>query len=408
MHKSLALAVALACLAPGVASAQQTRAELLQQQRAERARQLQTYVPNRLERGLLYLEEKRVFERLGQGLSGIYPRIGGFTTGSGIALGVGFRHALPGSDSFEVDVSGAASMKAYKALDFSVRAPALLAGVLELEGGTHWWDYTQEDFFGLGESSRSDRTSYRYEGLLVNMLARVRPRKWKWLSFGEEVGYLRNDLASGTDPRFPSVEETFTDEEAPGLERQPRLLFTRGFVDLDFRDQPRNTRSGGRVFLQIGTGRDQDVSREFSYRRTDLEAIQVFPIFDKKRVFAIRFTASHVDPLSEGGRVPFFLSPTIGGNDTLRSYRELRFRDATYVLLNGEYRWEAFAGLDLALFWDGGDVGTTLEHISLNDFKTGWGFGLRFNTARAVFLRLDVGTGGPEGSRIFLKWNPVF
>jgi outer membrane protein assembly factor BamA len=305
-----------------------------------------------------------------------------------------------------VDASAAISTRGYKALDFRVRAPTLFHGRLELTGATRWWDYTQEDYFGLGESSRADRTSYRYEALAVNGTARIRPTRW--LSFGEELGYLRPDISSGTDGRLPSLEERFSDAEAPGLTRQPRLLYTRGFVDLDYRDQPGNTRGGGRVLFQVGTGRDQDPSREFSYRRTDLNVLHVFPIFDKKRQFAIRFAAAHVDPLNENGRVAFFLSPTLGGSDTIRSYREQRFRDASYVLLNGEYRWEAFSGLDLALFWDGGEVGTQLQQIRLKDFKMGWGVGMRFNTNRSVFMRLDAGFGGPEGMRVFWKFGPAF
>jgi outer membrane protein assembly factor BamA len=402
------LASALLCVwfAPAAAFGQQTRAELLEQARAERARSLAPYTPNTLEQGLLYLDEKRIIERLGQELTGIYPRIGGFTTGSGATLGVGFRHALPGTDDFEVDFSGAMSARGYKSLDFQVRAPDLFKGRLELNGGTRWWDYTQEDYFGLGESSITNRSDYRYIGLGVNLVARLRLSRW--FSFGEELGYLRPDIMEGTDDRFRSTEEVFTDAEAPGLDRQPRLVYTRGFVDVDYRDQPGNTRSGGRVLLQIGTGRDQDPSREFSYRRTDLEVQHVFPIFDKKRNFAIRFAAAHVDPLNDDGRVAFFLSPTIGGSHTVRSYRELRFRDATYVLLNAEYRWEAFSGLDMALFWDGGDIGTKLEQISLNEFKTGWGFGLRFNTNRRVFLRMDAAFGGPEGARFYWKYSPAF
>ena len=406
MVRLLALAAVFVCLAQANAFGQQTRAELLEQERAERARSLAPYSPNPIERALLYLDEKRIIERLGQELTGIYPRIGGFTTGSGFALGVGVRHALPGTDDFEVDLSAAMSAKGYKSLDFHVRAPALLRGRLELDGGTRWWDYTQEDYFGLGESQASSRSDYRYLGLGVNLVARF--RLYRWLSVGEDVGYLRPDIEDGTDDRFPSTGESFTDEEAPGLARQPRLVYNRSFVDFDYRDQPGNPRGGGRVLFQIGTGRDQDPSREFSYRRTDLDVMHVFPIFDKKRNFAVRFAAAHVDPLNAGGRVAFFLSPTIGGSHTVRSYRELRFRDATYVLLNGEYRWEAFSGLDLALFWDGGDVGTTLEQIRLDELKTGWGFGLRFNTVRRIFMRIDAGFGGPEGPRLFFKFNPAF
>src|SRR5215204_3982938 len=167
MLRLFVLATLCVCLASRAASAQQTRAELLEQQRAERAEALEPYTPNALEKGLLYLDDKRIIERLGAGLTGIYPRFGGFTTGSGVTLGVGIRYALPGTDHFEVDASTAFSVRGYKALDFHVRAPALLKGRLELDGGTRWWDYTQEDFFGLGESSPSNRTDYRYLGLAV-------------------------------------------------------------------------------------------------------------------------------------------------------------------------------------------------------------------------------------------------
>jgi outer membrane protein assembly factor BamA len=406
MLRLFALATLCVCLVPAATAAQQTRAELLEQQRAERARSLEPYAPNKLEKALLYLDDKRVIERLGQGLSGIYPRFGGFTTGSGITLGVGYRYAVPGTKHWEMNASTAFSTRGYKALDLRVRAPGLLGGRLEVDGASRWWDYTQEEFFGLGESSVDERTNYRLLGYEVNAVGRYRVHRL--FSIGGEVGYLRPRLKEGTDDRFPTTDAVFTDAEAPGLTRQPHLLYTRTFLDLDYRDRPGNTRSGGRVLFQLGTGRDQDPSREFSYRRTDLEILHVFPIFDKKRNFAFHVAAAHVDPLTADGRVPFFLSPTIGGSNTIRSYLDLRFRDATYVVTNLEYRWEAFSGLDLALFWDGGDVGTTIEDIRADEYKTGWGFGLRFNTDRRVFLRMDMGFGGPEGARFFWKYNPAF
>jgi hypothetical protein len=45
--------------------------------------------------------------------------------------------------------------------------------------------------------------------------------------------------------------------------------------------------------------------------------------------------------------------------------------------------------------------------IDLSDLKTSYGFGLRFNTARSVFLRIDFGFGG-ESMRTFVKFNHVF
>ena len=48
--------------------------------------------------------------------------------------------------------------------------------------------------------------------------------------------------------------------------------------------------------------------------------------------------------------------PTLGGNDTLRGFRNYRFRGPHALLLQAEYRWELWSGLDGALFYDAGKV----------------------------------------------------
>jgi outer membrane protein assembly factor BamA len=400
------LLVLVTVSAPSLAFAQQTRAEQLERLRAEKAKLLAPHEPGKLEALLLWIEDRRVVERFRSGLTGLYPRIGGLPTGSGMALGATFRVAKP-DPKFVFEATGAATFKGYKQLDLIARLPRLAHDRVELIGGVGWWDYTQMRFYGLGADSRpEDRSSYRYEA--SHAQGEVRYRVTPWLSVGDEFGYLNTRIRSGTNPRYPSIEEKFTDEEAPGLENPPDLAYTRLYFDLDYRDQRRNTRSGGRYLLQWGLAYDQNPGGEFNYRRTDLFLEQVFPIFDKKRNFAVVMRAAHVDPLNTGGRVPFFLSPTIGGASTLRSFAEERFRAPTFILFNGEYRWEAFSGLDLALFFDAGEVGERLQDISIRDFKTGFGFGLRFNTNRRVFMRIDFGFGGPEGNRTFFKFGPAF
>ena len=151
--------------------------------------------------------------------------------------------------------------------------------------------------------------------------------------------------------------------------------------------------------------RDRD-SRNYDFNRIDVTAMHVIPIFDKKRGIALHAVASRIDPVG-GSRVPFFLMPTVGGADSLRGYREFRFRDAAAVTLNAEYRWEAFSGLDLALFVDAADVGPTWRSLVGAHLKSSWGMGFRFNTNRRVFLRIDV-AGGREGPRIWTALGPVF
>jgi outer membrane protein assembly factor BamA len=219
------------------------------------------------------------------------------------------------------------------------------------------------------------------------------------------AGVHRFDVARGTDPRVPSLEERFTETTAPGLETAPSLAYAEAGLGIDTRDEPGNTRGGGLYNVAVGLFRDRS-RHDVDFNRIDVTAMHVIPIFDKKRGIALHAVASRIDPVG-GSRVPFFLMPTVGGADSLRGYREFRFRDAAAVTLNAEYRWEAFSGLDLALFVDAADVGSTWRSLVGAHLKSSWGMGFRFNTNRRVFLRIDV-AGGREGPRIWTALGPVF
>jgi hemolysin activation/secretion protein len=107
-------------------------------------------------------------------------------------------------------------------------------------------------------------------------------------------------------------------------------------------------------------------------------------------------------------QVPFYFQPTIGGSTTVRGFADYRFRDEKAMYMNVEYRWEAFSGLDMALFSDWGKVATADEDLDFNDLKHGYGIGFRFNTYKNVFFRFDIGGGGGEGVHYFVKYSRVF
>src|SRR5688572_10944734 len=96
MHVATALLFGAALwVLPLAAYAQTTRAEALEQERAERAKQLRPYEPKRLEKLILDAEEGRL-RRLIAPHNGFFVEYG-YTykpTGSGIGFGGGFRHDL--------------------------------------------------------------------------------------------------------------------------------------------------------------------------------------------------------------------------------------------------------------------------------------------------------------------------
>ncbi len=378
-----------------------TRAEALEAQRA--ARELTPGVDRQtwLERALFFVEEKRVFQRLNPP-EGFYPRFGSIVNGSGFGVGGGYRRR-PARGRVLLDASGAWTLRDFRTAQGRVALrPA--GRPVELSAGSVWYDYPQGVFIGLGPASaRVDRVTYSLEGL--DTYAQVQAQKARRFVASGRVGLHRMTAGPGTDARFPSLEDRFTDVTAPGLRDPLTLTYAQASAGVDTRDQPRNTRGGGLYHASLGVfrGRNGD---NVNFNRVDVTALQVIPIFDKKRGVALRATATRIDPVGQS-RVPFFLMTTVGGGNSVRGFEEFRFRDAAAVTVNAEYRWEAFSGLDLALFVDAGNVGPTWRSIMGADLKTSWGGGFRFNTNRRVMLRIDLASGS-EGTRIWARLGPVF
>ncbi|MEP7115939.1 MAG: BamA/TamA family outer membrane protein [Acidobacteriota bacterium] len=408
MARLLSLLAGAWLLGAAVASAQSdapapaTRADALEAQREARERSLGTDPHNWLERTLFFVEDKHVIERLNPP-EGAYPRLGSVTNGSGFGLGAGYRERTAG-DRLLLDASGSWTYRDYKTIQARVVLRPVPTRPVELSAGSVWYDYTQEDFFGLGPASnRSDRVDYRLEGL--DTYAQLQARKAGWLVLRGRIGRQRTNVTAGTDPRFPTLATRFDEATAPGMSDPLTLFYAQTSAGIDTRDQPGNTRSGGLYDVTAALYRDRR-GDHFDFTRLDLRALHVFPIFDKKRGFAVRAAASRIDP-DGASLVPFYLMPTIGGSDSIRSFRDFRFRDATSVNFNAEYRWEAFSGLDLALFVDAGDVGPSWHALVGDRLRTAWGGGFRFNTNRRVFLRIDI-ADGREGLRLWVKFGPVF
>ncbi len=400
---ALVVLAVLALVGPLPLSAQ-SRAEELRQRRQAKSGTLQAPERGGLENGLYKFENQRLLERFAKGYKSFHPKLGGLATGSGFALGVEYLSDDLAEKGIVFRVAGQASPVGYQLYEFQLAAPELLDNRFLLDFTARHRNYPQEDFFGIGaESQRKNRTNYRLEDTLIQGTAGVRPIDW--LAVGVRGGALHTNTGVGTDTRYPSIELVFDDSRAPALDQQPSYLQIGAFVDIDYRDQPLNPRSGGQYKLEW-TSFDDRASELFGFKRVDAEIRQYIPFFNLRRVIAFRAKTSLVDSKS-GNRVPFFMQPTLGGSDDLRGFREFRFRDQNLFLMNLEYRWEAFSGLDMAIFGDAGKVFARRADLGFGDLEADIGFGARFNSVNGVFFRLDTGFSN-EGTRIFWKFGHVF
>lgn len=378
-------------------STEPSRAEALQQAREDKAGNLEPPKRTFLERGVAQFKDRRVMERFQEGFHGFHPILGGIRSGSGFGGGTyienhGIRASLQGS------------LKGYQKYEVRFTVPQIISERFFADFRATYRDYSQERFFGSGKESRKeDQTNYRLED--TNYVGRFGFTPAKHVKAGVIAGWLATNVGSGTSTRLPSIESVFGNDDAPGMTNQPDYLQTGAFLEIDYRDQPNNPRSGGRYATSWTSFQDRKLG-QYDFDQYDAEVSQYFPFFNQRRVFVIRGKTTLTNTAA-GQEVPFFMQPTLGGSEDLRGFREYRFRDRNMVVLNAEYRWEAFSGLDLAAFADAGQVAARASDIRFSDFEKAYGVGFRFNTAKGVFLRMDVGLSR-EGQRLFMKFGHVF
>ena len=386
-------------------SGQTTRTEIIEKQREDKAATLATYKPGRLEKLLMNAEDGKL-KRLVAPYNGFYVGYGYSykPTGSGFALGGGFRHDLFDRRARVVFEAGQ-SYRNYNMVRGDFSLPRLAQGRLEAGVEGVYRRQPQDDYFGPGPDSRERIASATCTRTPSSTGARSSPFG-RGSRIGTRAGRIAPDIGSGTDDLIPSIEELFDDEAAPGLNEQPAFLFGEGFAEIDYRDEPGHTRAGGHYTLSLRGYSDRDLD-QYGFRAVDMRLQQFVPIFDKKRVFAFQLVVSGSDATT-AGRVPFYMQPTLGGGQTLRSERDYRFRDTHMLLMNAEYRWEAFSALDMALFTDWGKVAPKFSDLDFSDLEHAYGIGFRVVAAQNVIFRLDIATGGSEGIRYMFKFSKVF
>jgi outer membrane protein assembly factor BamA len=294
-------------------------------------------------------------------------------------------------------------LHSYQKYEFRFKAP-LPGKLLFADFGATYRDFSQERFFGSGPTSRKeDQTNYRLED--TNYLGRFGLTPARNVKAGVIGGWLKTNVGSGTNTLSPSIEKRFDAVEAPALSNQPNYLQTGAFVEADYRDQPGNPRSGG-FYSASWTSFDDRKLGLYGFDQVNIEAQQYIPFFNHRRVIALRAKTT-LTQTPDGQEVPFFMQPTLGGSEDLRGFREYRFRDRNVMVFNAEYRFEAFSGLDLAAFADAGNVAPRARDLKFSQLKTSYGVGFRFNTAKSVFLRADLGFSN-EGKRLFIKFGHAF
>jgi outer membrane protein assembly factor BamA len=372
-----------------------TRAAVLAQAQAEKAKQLHPYVPGKAEHYIDYAEQI-----LTTGLK-FHPFFQSAYSGGGFTLGAGYRAYVGAYNS--VDVRGSITLSGYKRVEAEFLAPRLFdrRGVLSVVAG--WREATQVGFYGIGtETVETARANYGFQQPYGQATLTVRPRR-RLLLFraGAEASQWEQTPGSGS---HPSVEQVYTPTTLAGLSAKVTYLHSQGTVALESRESPGYARRGG--FLGVTFHDFTDPDSLYGFKQIDYEAIQHIPILREAWVLSFRGAVSTTG-LKSGELIPFFMLPSVGGGSSLRGFSSWRFRDRNSMELQAEWRVMVNRYIDTAVFYDTGKVTARTSDLNFDDLKQDYGIGIRFHGPLATPLRIDFATGG-EGFHIVWSASAVF
>jgi outer membrane protein assembly factor BamA len=169
-------------------------------------------------------------------------------------------------------------------------------------------------------------------------------------------------------------------------------------MTIDTRDFPGHP-TRGVVLRGVAARYDERSTGLTSFDRYEGEAASFLPIAGGRVVLATHAWVVQSDA-KDGRFVPFFLQPSLGGVNTLRSYTDYRFHDDNMAVANIEARIAMMTHLDFAVFADGGNVAKRVQDLNLD--KRSYGAGLRLHTRRETFAMMDV-ANGEEGWKVLFR-----
>jgi outer membrane protein insertion porin family len=155
---------------------------------------------------------------------------------------------------------------------------------------------------------------------------------------------------------------------------------------------------------------------DWDYWKYWFEARYYTPLDFLTSLFERNFTVEDVPPIiaarmiigDSDGYLPWAVDYTLGGDNTLRGYKEKRFRGDQLFLANAEMRLPVHKSASLVFFYDIGRAWDSYrgEKLDFGDMADGYGIGVRVHTPLGN-LRLDFAQGDDE-SRVHFGFGEMF
>jgi hypothetical protein len=162
--------------------------------------------------------------------------------------------------------------------------------------------------------------------------------------------------------------------------------------------------AGGLAAAFAGRVHRLDPGDDFS--RYGVELQYFVRLGDGPRVLATRFHAEAVTGTRD--QVPLTELPRLGGASFLRGYPGDRFRDRVAAFGSGEYQWDLSRLVDASLFVDAGRVFPSLQEVTVENLRVGFGGALSVHTDSDFLLQASLATSIDGGLLFNLAFNRAF
>jgi outer membrane protein assembly factor BamA len=338
-------------------------------------------------------------------LWGIFPA-GGYSESSGLRYGFTFssRDVLTKGERFRVKSTW--STNHYRTHEISYDFPGDFGIFKDAVILAHYKRKPRQSFYGLGNKTSDDFEASvfleetRFQAIWAHSLILQN------LKLGLDLSYSNYNLYDGEDPDHFGDLEAVRDSFDLALEVLSDTRIITGGISLihDWRDRIGRPGRGGfqavSLYYSKGTGSTSEI--EYLTLKIDLRQYIEFYL---KRMLSFRIYLEASDPLENSPPLPYYLRPSLGGEELLLGFEDRRFIENGLALAVVEYRYPILGMLDAYVFYEQGRVFEAIsEQFTFDNWKYSTGFGLKAWTDEDVILNIAVAFSG-ESPQFYIMFT---
>ena len=258
-------------------------------------------------------------------------------------------------------------------------------------------------FYGIGNEAMGPEVRHRQQLLRAKTALELRPVA----DLHVRVAGSLTDLGYGASEYGTSIEMLYDTSTLVGWDGARNL-----YGELALRWDSRRSSSAWETpsFVSTGwlaelyAGRVHQLWDAADYWRYGFAAQRFFRISAGPRVLATRLQGEAIGD----GDATFTELPQLGGALQLRGYPWDRFRDRVAALGSVEYQWDLTRNLTASLFVDAGRVSPSLDELSIDGMRVGYGVGLGVQTTTSFVGQASLASSKDGGLFLNFTFDPVF